>query len=289
MNILLTGNKGFVGSHLEPKLKELGHEVVGFDIETSQVQDIRNTLSLNSLFNNNEFDVIVHLAALTGVRDGENDAKSYIDTNVTGTRNLLERAEGYKVKKFLFASSSSIYGERDGACEESQANENVNSVYAFTKVAGENLCKMMKNVQTLIFRPFTVYGENGREEMVIPKIIKAGQEGTVFEKYGDGGSTRGYTHIDDLCEGIVALLDYETEEKRAIFNLGGIEVISLNNLIEIVKKQFPKLKVKQVVRNPADVEYSYADISKAKDLLGWAPKRKFKGEIKKLCQEKKKS
>jgi len=138
---------------------------------------------------------------------------------------------------------------------------------------------------TIAFRPFTVYGENGRENMVIKKIIKAGKKNKIFYKYGDGSSTRGYTNVHDLVDGIVKLVEYNPKDNFTIFNLGGSTEVSLNKLIEIIKSQFPNLRIEQVKRHSADTLNSLADISKAKRILKWYPKRNFKKEIKKLCQQ----
>lgn len=284
--ILLTGDKGFIGTHLKEKLKKLEHEVYGFDIKTSPLEDVRSIFKVMNVFNKVKPEIVIHLAALTGVRESVKNSQDYFETNVTGTSYVIERAKRCNVRKFLFASSSSVYGEQQPPLRENMICDCQLSPYAFSKKSGELICKSMtgKEMSIVVFRPFTVYGENGREDMVISKIIKAGKTGKVFYKYGDGNSSRGYTNVHDLVDGIVKLIDYEPQDNFEIFNLGGQEVIKLNDLIEIVKSEFPNLKVEETRRNLVDVVDSFADISKAKRLLDWEPKRNFIVEIKKLCQ-----
>jgi len=286
--IAITGDMGFIGTHLTKRLSK-DFEVKGIDIKRSVTEDIRNKYAMDIIFERFRPDVVIHLAALTGVRTSSEYPAEYYETNILGTDYLTSVAEKYGVKKFLFASSSSIYGDRgDNAASEDIGYTEVLSPYPISKIAGECICKAPRNMQSFIFRPFTVYGDGGRDEMVVKKIIRAGIEGTTFYKYGEGNSKRGYTNVHDLVEGIVLLMGYETKKNYDIFNIGGSEIIILNELIKTVKEEFPNLKVEQIKRHPADILCSYADITKAESLLGWKPKSKFKDEIKRLCQETKK-
>ena len=287
MRILLTGDKGFIGAHLSEKLKGLGHDVKGYDLKSGL--DIRDRNQLESVFKTFLPERVIHLAALTGVRDSLTNPAGYFETNITGTYYLLEMAEKYGVKNFLSASSSSVYGQQNGwrvagGLREDLICDNQLSPYAVSKKAGELLCKMFGEVSTVVFRPFTVYGENGRKNMVVYKLINAGRNGAVFHKYGDGNSVRGYTNVHDLNEGIVKLIKYSPENNFEIFNLGGEEKVKLNDLIKIVKEEFPDLKVEQVERNPVDVLCSFADLGKVKIEVDYNPKRNFYNEIKKLCK-----
>jgi len=283
MKILLTGNKGFIGRHLERRLKKDGHIVQGFDLKDGM--DIRNKHQIERTFKTFQPEVVIHLAALTGVRDSLKHPQSYFITNVVGTCNLLEVCKQWKTKKFLFASSSSVYGEQKCPLKEQDVYSFPFSPYGISKTTGEMLCRLFKDYfPVIVFRPFTVYGEEGRKDMVLGKLITAGLTGKTFFKYGDGNSTRGYTNVHDLVDGIVKLLDYEPEDNFEIFNLGGQEVIRLNDLIDIVKQEFPNLRVKQIARHPADVLHSFADITKAKQKVGFNPTRKFEEEIKKICE-----
>lgn len=274
MKILLTGSEGFIGSHLRPRLEELGYEVIRLDLKRSAIEDIRVRLLIKC-------DLIIHLAALTGVRNSVNLPRHYFRTNVIATQNILDSARALGVK-VLFASSSSVYGEQENPLREDMHCDKPLSPYAASKVAGEHLCRLSP-APVIAFRPFTVYGERGRYDMVISKIINAGINGTIFEKYGKGDTSRGYTHVDDLCDGIIKLIDYKPRNGFEVFNLGGNEEVKLNGLIKMAKEEFPDLKVKEVKRNKADVPHNLADISKAKKVLSWEPKRKFKEEFKKLC------
>jgi len=219
--ILLTGDKGFIGVHLKKKLKELKHKVYGFDIKTSPLEDVRNIFKVMNVFNKVKPDIVIHLAALTGVRESVKNPKGYYKTNVDGTKNIIERAKKSGVKKILFASSSSVYGNQKSPLKERNVCDNQLSPYAKTKEIGELLCasEASEKMPIIIFRPFTVYGENGRENMVIKKIIKAGQKNKIFYKYGDGNSTRGYTNVHDLIDGIVKLVEYKPKDNLTILEV----------------------------------------------------------------------
>ena len=284
MKILLTGDKGFIGTHLRKKLEGLGHKIEGCDYKVRPVEDIRNTGHLQSVFARFKPEIVIHLAARAGVRESEKEPTEYITTNVGGTYNLLKLSDKHKIKNFLFISSSSIYGSQKGALKEDMICDNPLSLYGITKKVGELLCLMFKDLSTVVIRPFTVYGENGREEMVVRRLITAGQKETKFYKYGEGTSIRGYTNVHDLVDGIIKAIDYRPKDNYDVLNLGGAEQIRLNDLIKIVKKQFPSLKVEETERHSADVFSSYADVSKARRLLNWKPIRKFNQEINNLCQ-----
>lgn len=287
--IAITGDMGFIGTHLTKRLSK-DFEVKGIDIKRSITEDIRDKYAMDIIFERFRPEIVIHLAALTGVRTSMEYPAEYYSTNILGTDNLVSVAEKHGVEKFLFASSSSIYGDRGHEPRtEDMEYEKVLSPYPLSKIAGELICKMPRDMQSFIFRPFTVYGEGGRDEMVVKKIIRAGIEGTTFYKYGEGNSKRGYTNVHDLVGGIVLLSNYELQRgSYDIFNLGGSEVITLNELVKIVKEEFPNLKVEQIKRHSADILCSYADITKAESLLGWKPKHNFRDEIKRLCQETKK-
>lgn len=282
MKILLTGSAGFIGIHLERALLKLGHEVLGYDLKISALQDIRNLQVLSDTFDSFNPEVVIHLAALAGVRESVKSPIEYLTTNINGTYNLLRFSEEYGVKKFLFASSSSVYGNQECPLRENMECAPV-SVYGFSKYAGELLCKMFDKVPTIVFRPFTVYGEGGRPEMVVGKLLGCAKNNKVFSQYGDGLSVRGYTNVHDLVDGIVKLLDFKPDNNFEVFNLGGSQVIELRKLVEFVRSFFPNLKVKQVASNPLDMFSSYADTSKAKALLDWQPIRSFNDEIETLC------
>ena len=279
--ILCSGSSGFIGRHLVEELQNLGYSVRGFDIKNFEAEDIRFRPELRKIFKYYKPDIVIHLATLTGVRNSVKKPAEYFETNITGTYNMLDIASRSGVKKFIFFSSSSVYGDRKCPLKEDVICDNQLSPYAVSKITGELLCRMFKDLPTIIVRPFTVYGENPRKDQVIYKIIKAAKTGKVFQKFGDGNSIRGYTNVHDLIDGVIKLIDYKQKDNYEVFNLGGSEQVQLNKLIEIVKEKYSKLKVVQVERNLADVLNSYADITKAKKLLDWQPNKKFKDEI--LC------
>jgi len=285
MKILLTGDRGFIGTNLKNKLKELGHEVCGMDIAgDASLDDISKEHNVECELKNTKPDVIIHLAALAGVRKSLKIPDEYYKVNITGTHWLLKWAIRTGVKKFLFASSSSVYGDGESPLKEKMECNSQLSPYAVSKKAAEMVCKMFsRKIPVIVFRPFTVYGPKGRPDMVIGEILRAGRENTEFVKYGDGKSSRGYTHVDDLTDGIIKLLDYQPKDNYEVFNLGGSEVIFLNELIKIVKSKFPFLKIREIPMPEVDVLHSNADIKKARKKVGWEPKRKFKEELLKLC------
>lgn len=285
MKILVTGHKGFIGTHLVKKLEKLGHKVFGMDKVISGAEDINYLPSCRAIIKKAKPDIVIHLAALVGVRKSLEEPKEYFETNVFGTNNILTACEELGIKKVLVASSSSVYGNQESPLTEDMICDKQASPYAISKKGTEMVCSYFSNkLPIIVFRPFTVYGENGRPDMVIAKLINAGKNDTEFTKYGNGESARGYTHVDDLTDGIVKLLGYTPENNFEIFNLGGSEVIKLNDLINIIKEQYPNLKVKEVPMPEVDIKYSYAGIDKAFQQVGWKPKKIFNKEIIKLCQ-----
>uniref|UniRef100_A0A6M3MDD0 Putative NADH dehydrogenase n=1 Tax=viral metagenome TaxID=1070528 RepID=A0A6M3MDD0_9ZZZZ len=288
IKVLLTGDAGFIGGYTALKLEELGYDVGGMDIKRGKREDIRDMGNVLKAFGIFEPDVVVHLAALAGVRDSVEEYVDYYDTNITGLHHMLEASRIHKVKKFLFASSSSVYGGLECPLKEDMQPLNPLSPYGVSKLAGELLCRIYsRHFPIVAFRPFTVYGKNGRVDQVVGKITDAGINGKVFYRYGDGTSNRGYTNVNDLVDGIARLIDYEPKDNFDVFNLGGTEIILLSELIDTVKGIFPSLKVEQRDLFPVDPVHSYADVSKAKEKLGWEPKRNFKEEILKICKTSK--
>ena len=283
MRILLTGDKGFIGSHLQIKLRNAGFIVNGYDLKVGH--DIRNRRQLDQAFKLFTPSVVIHLAALAGVRVGEKIPTEYFKTNLFGLYNVLEEAKKAKVSNFLFASSSSVFGDKVECPMKEDAIKNPVSFYGITKYIGEKMCRYYsKYFPVIVFRPFTVYGERGRASMVVPRLISAGRKNKVFYKFGKGDSKRGYINVHDLNDGILRLIGYRSKDNFEDFNLGGDEVIVLDELIDIVKKQYPNLKVEEIERHLADVKESYADTSKAYRKISWMPKRNFKQEIIKLCK-----
>lgn len=310
-NVLLTGGAGFIGSHLaEHLLKEGDWQITVVDDlndfyspslkranlalfqDDPRVRfyetDIRNDDSLNAIFDENEFDVIVHLAARAGVRPSLKEPRLYQETNVVGTVNLLELARKHGVKQFVFGSSSSVYGIN---CKvpfaETDCVERPISPYAATKAAGELLCHTyshLYDIRTVCLRFFTVYGARQRPDLAIHKFCKLISEGKPIAMFGDGTTRRDYTYIDDIIQGVRASMDYDGA-KHEVFNLGESETTELKRLIELLEESLAmKAFVDRQPMQPGDVPLTYADISKARELLGYAPKTKIEQGIPKFVE-----
>lgn len=282
--ILITGNRGFLGGHIQKRLEFLGYDVYGFDIKNDFAEDIRNKEYLDTIFSITKPNIVIHLAARPGVRKSDIIPDEYITTNIIGTKNVLDCCKKHKVSKVLVASSSSVYGEQsDVLLSEEMYCENPKSIYAMTKKAVETLCKLSEN-KVIVFRPFSVYGENGRPDMAIGELLNIYKNGGIFYKYGNGNSVRTYTNVEDFVDCIVKLMDYEQKEKYEVFNIGGSEKISLNRLLEIMKSLFD-LQIEEISFNNLDVTSSCANITKAEKILNWKPTRIFEDEIKKLWKK----
>ncbi|MFA5349133.1 MAG: NAD-dependent epimerase/dehydratase family protein [Candidatus Paceibacterota bacterium] len=287
MKILLTGNKGFIGSHLEKKLIASGHNIKGFDIKNNPAEDIRNEKAVDKAFEDFKPDIVIHLAAMTGVRNSLLYPQQYFETNICGTYNLLNSSRKNGISNFIMTSSTSVYGklgEKGDILKEDMNCDYQLSPYGVSKRATELVCKLFSDIPTIIIRPLAVYGENGRKDLVIYKLIEAGLQNHPFYKYGDGSSTRAYTHVDDFNDGILKVLNYKPDDNFEIFNFSGGTPITLNRLISIAKVEFPSLEIKEAPIDPADVSHAVSDFSKAKKKLGYNPYRDFETEVKKLCQ-----
>lgn len=295
MRILVTGGAGFIGSHLVEKLLATGHEVsilddfndfydpqikraniasIAGDVAVHQV-DLRDSAAVNSLFHREKFDAIVHLAARAGVRPSIRAPQLYYDTNVGGTLHLLEAARLTGIERFLFASSSSVYGISKTVpfSEDLHLTQTI-SPYAATKIAGEFLCSTYSHLyrmRIVALRFFTVYGARQRPDLAIHQFTKRIHAGEPIDRFGDGTTRRDYTYIDDIIQGVMAALQYEGP-LFDIFNLGENDTIQLRDLIAAIERTVGrKAKINQLPEQPGDVPLTCADISKAKTLLGYDP------------------
>lgn len=298
MTILITGCAGFIGSHLAGYLLETGnHKIIGIDnfdafydndIKLKNIiritenlnftlikGDLRDTSFLDSCFMSHNIDIVIHLAAKAGVRPSIINPKEYYDVNINGTLNLLEVMKKYNVKKMLFASSSSVYGNNDKLpFTEHDFVDHPISPYAASKKAGELLCHTYSHLygfDIFCLRFFTVYGPCQRPDMAIHKFINNILNDKPISMFGNGETIRDYTFIDDIIKGIVAAMS--NLKGFDVFNLGESKTISLIELIKMIesltgKKAIIEKKPMQV----GDVEATYADISKARKLLGYNPK-----------------
>jgi UDP-glucuronate 4-epimerase len=296
MTILVTGGAGFIGSHLVERLLASGHKVavvddfndfydpeikrenlsaVNKDINVHRV-DLRDSGAVRTLFHREKFDAIFHLAARAGVRPSIAQPQLYYDTNVAGTLHLLEAARVTGIERFVFASSSSVYG----ICKQVPFSEDFHltqtiSPYAATKIAGEFLCSTYSHLykmRIIALRFFTVYGARQRPDLAIHQFTRRIQAGQPIDQFGDGSTRRDYTYIEDIIDGTMAALNYNGAPFD-IFNLGESETIQLKDLIsEIEKALGKKAKINQLPEQPGDVPLTCADISKAKKLLGYKPR-----------------
>lgn len=310
-NILITGGAGFIGSHLaESLLRETAWKVtivddlndfyspdikranleaarkVG-DVQFAQV-DIRDADKLRAVFDETEFDCIVHLAARAGVRPSLSQPKLYAETNINGTLNLLEFARDYEVPRFVFGSSSSVYGINSKVpfAEDDPIRQTI-SPYAATKAAGELLCHTYAHlfkIRMVCLRFFTVYGARQRPDLAIHKFARRITEGKPIQIFGDGTTRRDYTYIDDIIQGVRAAIDYDAS-KFEIFNLGESETTELSRLVELLEQALDKKAVidRQPLQ-PGDVPVTYADISKSRRLLGYDPQTKIEEGIPKFVE-----
>ena len=295
MRILVTGGAGFIGSHLVEKLLAAGHNVailddfndfydpqikrdniaaIAKDVPVHHV-DLREDGAVRKLFHQEKFDTIVHLAARAGVRPSIQHPQLYYDTNVAGTLHLLEAARMTGVERFIFASSSSVYGIcKTVPFSEDQHLTQTISPYAATKMAGEFLCSTYSHLyefRTVALRYFTVYGPRQRPDLAIHQFTRKIHAGQPLDQFGDGTTRRDYTYIDDIIQGTMAALKYNGT-LFDIFNLGESETIQLKDLIGAIEKALgKKAKINQLPEQPGDVPLTCADISKAKKLLGYNP------------------
>ena len=295
MRTLVTGGAGFIGSHLVEKLLAAGHEVSILDdfndfydpaIKRANIAgvagvapihrlDLRDSAAVRDLFHREKFDVIAHLAARAGVRPSIAQPQLYYDTNVDGTLHLLEAARLVGIERFIFASSSSVYGVSKTVpfSEDLHLTQTI-SPYAATKIAGEFLCSTFSHLyqmRIVALRFFTVYGARQRPDLAIHQFTKRIHAGEAIDQFGDGTTRRDYTYIDDIIQGVTAALKYDGP-LFDIFNLGESQTVELRELIVAIENALgKKAKINQLPEQPGDVPLTCADISKARKLLGYNP------------------
>ena len=309
--ILVTGGAGFIGSHLCEHLLSEGIKVICLDnfddfydpnIKIKNTEgiikkfsdvfelvtgDIRNHEHLNKIFQKNKIDFVVHLAARAGVRPSITDPLLYQDVNIRGTIVLLEACKAHGIRNFIFASSSSVYGENQRVpFTEKDLDIQPISPYGATKRAGELLCfsyHHLYGMNIACLRIFTAYGPRQRPEMAIHKFARLIDQGEKIPIFGDGSSRRDYTYIDDLIEGILGVVHYH--HGFEIYNLGESQTTSLIELIKLIEGAFgKKANVEMLELQPGDVSVTYADISKAKRILKYQPKVKMEEGIKRFVE-----
>ncbi len=296
MVTLVTGGAGFIGSNLAERLIARGDEIVLLDnfndyydprikrqnltaiTEAKGITlvegDIRDEELVKSVFSQHEFDVVVHLAARAGVRASMAEPALYTDVNCTGTIRLLEAARHKGTKRFVFASSSSVYG--GSATPPFREDASINkplSPYAASKAAAELLCRTyydLYGISCTALRFFTVYGPRQRPDMAIHKFTRMIDNGESIPFYGDGSSERDYTYISDILDGVVSAIDHDLGFE--IINLGESQTTTLSRLVQLIEKNLGKKAVlDRQADQPGDMKVTCADIFKARQLLDYCP------------------
>jgi UDP-glucuronate 4-epimerase len=310
--VLVTGGAGFIGSHVAEYLLQRGDDVVIVDevndyydvsIKESNLKllqskypetrlkiyrgDICDEELMTSIFENDQPQWVCHMAARAGVRPSIQDPYVYIHSNVHGTTRLMELSARYGVQNFVFASSSSVYGDSTSTYfSEDEVVDHPVSPYAATKKACELLAYTYYHLYKLnisALRFFTVYGPRGRPDMAPFKFIDRVSRGVEIQRFGDGSSSRDYTYIDDIVDGVVRSIDRPYPYQ--IFNIGKGNGTSLNEFIDLVQKYTGTVaKVKVMPDQPGDVPYTCADVSKAAHLLGYQSKVSFEEGIRRTAE-----
>jgi UDP-glucuronate 4-epimerase len=307
MRILVTGGAGFIGSHLCESLLAPGHEVVALDsFDTFYDPEVKRR-NLSGVANESRFrlvecdvgdlegmreaveggvggggfDVIVHLAARAGVRPSIEEPLLYSQVNVDGTTAMLELARRLGVRRFVFASSSSVYGNnRKVPFSETDTVERPISPYAATKRAGELLCHTyhhLYGLSVVCLRFFTVYGPRQRPDLAIHKFTRLLSEGREIPLFGDGSTRRDYTYITDILQGVHGAIDYTAREEPLfeIVNLGESQTTTLRELVALIASAMDvEPRLRHLPAQPGDVEQTFADIVRARELFGYAPTTK---------------
>lgn len=293
-SVLVTGCAGFIGWKVSQLLLEMNKKVVGVDNMnnyydpalkrwrlkslknypnfSSHKVDIGNYKRLKKVFEDNKVDAVINLAARAGVRASVEDPWVYLQTNTQGTLNLLECCKEHKVRKFVLASTSSLYASLDMPFKETSMTDTPLAPYSATKKGAEAISHAyhyLYGIDVSILRYFTVYGPAGRPDMSIFKFLRSMDKGKPIPLYGDGSQTRDFTYIDDIADGTIRSLRPTGYE---IFNLGGDHPVKLNYVIGLLEKHLgKKAKIKRYKLHPADVTATWANIDKSKKVLGWKP------------------
>lgn len=275
--IFITGSHGFVGSRLVPTILKQFKNVQIREYDLAYGQDIRDEFLLSKEVELFQPDIIIHLAALAGVRRGEEYPEQYYSTNITGTENVFKVAKKHNVKKVISFSSSSVFG----------TNGYPISVYGISKKAGEQIAKKYFESSDSLFsvyvvRPYTIYGENGRDDQVIRKWITAILKQESLEFYGNGDTFRPYTYVGDLVEAVCKMLTYY-ELGYHEFDISGSEKITLRELLnmfeEFCKTRGIKFSVNNTEKPKADPIGNEVNTGKAYSMLKWSPKTVFKQKL----------
>jgi len=280
--LLITGGSGFVGSHLTTALEKKKIDYVNYDL--LEGNDIRDLCKLDTYFEKYQITEVIHLAALAGVRRGNEYPQDYISTNILGTYNIVKMCEKYNVDHLVFYSSSSVYGNSKPPIDESYTKKPI-SLYGTTKLSGERIVEASEIQQTTIVIPFTVYGPEGRKDEVIYKWLEQHKNHKPITVFGDGSSKRGYVYVKDLVDTTIKIIEeHRGDWKRETFNLGGSEVITLHDLVAIFIELIPKIQVDYMDMPKTDIKENFADTSKAGKKLSFYPEKRFEEVVKKIIK-----
>jgi UDP-glucuronate 4-epimerase len=302
---LITGIAGFIGFHLAKRLLEEGHTVVGIDTfnsyydpalkeaRVSQLEgyegytlyrgDIADVSLMREIFNTHKIDIVYHLAAQAGVRYSLEHPYEYVHANLVGFATVLNETKDAGVKNFIYASSSSVYGDRsNGPLAESLATDTPLSLYAATKKSNEVIAYTYHHLYGMNctgLRFFTVYGPWARPDMALSLFAKAITEGRPIQVFNEGKMRRDFTYIDDIVEGIIKA--GERQSPYDIINLGSNNPVELMRFIDLLEQELGMPVTRELLpAQPGDVLETHADISRAKELYGWEAKTSIEDGIK---------
>ena len=310
---LITGGAGFIGSSLADDLLEKNNRVVVIDnfcdfydpkIKENNIKnalnkenyklyrgDIRDKDLLNKIFKENNIDIVVHLAAMAGVRPSIENPVLYQEVNCLGTQNILECMKEKRIMNLVMASSSSVYGNsKTVPFKESDIVDFAISPYAATKKANEVMTHVyhkLYNMNVIMLRFFTVYGPRQRPDLAINKFTRLMLEGKKIPMFGDGSTSRDYTYIGDIVDGIERSVNYCLNNSNVyeILNLGNSSPVSLKEMINIIGKCLNVVPdIEELPMQPGDVDRTFACIDKAKDMIGYNPQTPFEEGIKKFVK-----
>lgn len=313
MTYLITGGAGFIGSSLADDLLEKNNRVVVIDnfcdfydpkIKENNIKnalkndnyklyrgDIRDKKLLNKIFSENNIDIVVHLAAMAGVRPSIENPVLYQEVNCMGTQNILECMKEKRIMNLVMASSSSVYGNsKTVPFKESDIVDFAISPYAATKKANEVMTHVyhkLYNMNVIMLRFFTVYGPRQRPDLAINKFTRLMLEGKKIPMFGDGSTSRDYTYIGDIVDGIERSVNYCLNNSNVyeILNLGNSSPVSLKEMINIIGKCLNVVPdIEELPMQPGDVDRTFACIDKAKDMIGYNPQTPFEEGIKKFVK-----
>ena len=311
MSILVTGAAGFIGSNVCDALLERGEPVVGLDnfddfyaldakernLESAREHpdftivrgDIRDRSTLDAL--PDDVEAVIHLAARAGIRPSIEKPELYADVNVMGTVRLLAWAKDRGVRRFVFASSSSVYGNNEKVpFSESDPVDHPISPYAATKKAGELVCHAashLDGVAMACLRFFTVYGPRQRPDLAVHKFARILRDGGPIPMFGDGTTSRDYTYVDDTVSGVVGALEWVSRDVRSyrVFNLGNHSTVALSEMIRVLGEEMGvEPRIERLPMQPGDVERTYADIARARDELGYRPDTEFRDGLRRFLE-----